>query len=136
MEEDAKVLVVDDDLSVLSLIEDVLSEEGFGVLTAANSLVAFEMLHTYPEIGVLITDINMPGEGDGRALAQFVATTRPDIAILVVSGHPLDKKNRLPARARFLMKPFSFPELIKEVASLLSRPTNKPVDRPVQRAGP
>ncbi|HBQ13591.1 MAG TPA: hybrid sensor histidine kinase/response regulator, partial [Myxococcales bacterium] len=71
-------------------------------------------------IGVMITDVVMPGES-GRALADEMATARPDLKILFASGYTDDEIERVLGTdrpVRLLRKPFTRAELRAALASL------------------
>jgi CheY-like chemotaxis protein len=59
------VLVVDDEPLIRMNAAAMLEDAGFGVLEAADADDALAVLDNHPEIGVLFTDINMPGSMDG-----------------------------------------------------------------------
>ena len=101
-------LVVDDDLLIRMDAVNILEQAGFQVLDAEHGDAAFDLLKTrHPEITLLFTDVQMPGELDGFALARKVATTWPHISIVVASGHKKPEPGSMPGRARFISKPFS-----------------------------
>ena len=64
----ARVLVVDDDPAIRSLLDALLTDEGHEVRTAANGAAALEVLRTYTA-QVILLDIDMPVM-DGTAFAQ------------------------------------------------------------------
>ena len=66
------VLVVEDEPILRLNAAEALKDAGCEAFEAAESQEALEMLAAHPEISVLFTDINMPGERDGLALAEVV----------------------------------------------------------------
>jgi len=101
-------LVVDDDHVIRMDVMDILEQAGFRVLDAAHGDAAFDLLKTrHPEIVLLFTDVQMPGELDGFALARRVAVSWPHISIVVASGHISPAPGSMPDKARFIAKPFS-----------------------------
>jgi DNA-binding NtrC family response regulator len=111
------VLIVEDELQLLTLLTEALEEEGYEVHGAANALVAFEMLHKHPEIGLVVTDIGLPGTGDGRDLAGYVKATRPDLPILFVTGQGGAATDA--DSASVLQKPFALDRFVEAVRSRL-----------------
>jgi DNA-binding NtrC family response regulator len=81
-DESHKILVVDDDLEMCRLLSDVLSGEGFKVLTTGDSLEASKTLKK-EDFDVIITDLKMKGlKGlDLLEEADKVAPTTPVIII-------------------------------------------------------
>lgn len=101
-------LVVDDNLLIRMDAMDILKQAGFQVLEAECGDVAYDLLKTrHPDIVLLFTDVQMPGELDGFALARKVAISWPDISIVVASGHVKPAPGSMPDKARFIAKPFS-----------------------------
>ncbi|MGI4797652.1 MAG: response regulator [Janthinobacterium lividum] len=101
-------LVVDDDFMIRMDATEILEEAGFRVLEAEHGDAAYELLKTrHPEVMLLFTDVQMPGELDGFALARNVSVSWPHISIIVASGHARPGSGSLPHKARFLAKPFS-----------------------------
>lgn len=86
----------------------ILEQAGFQVLDAEHGDAALDLLKTrHPDVVLLFTDVQMPGELDGFALACSVATLWPHISLVVASGHVKPKPGSMPDKARFINKPFS-----------------------------
>lgn len=100
------VLVVEDEVIIRLFISDELAELGFEVFEASNAREAIEVLNQHPEIHVLFTDIDMPGDVDGLQLAQLVRTRWPPIKIIVTSGKHSYAHADLPVEGRFIPKPY------------------------------
>lgn len=100
------VLVVEDEALIRLYISEELAELGFEVFEAANAREAVEVLKQHPEIHVLFTDIDMPGDVDGLQLAQLVRTRWPPIKIIVTSGKHFFDHAELPVDGRFIAKPY------------------------------
>jgi len=116
------VLVVDDDILALISTGGDLAESGMTVFEAADGDVALEILVERPEIEILFTDINMPGERDGVALSHAARRLSADISIIVTSGHERPTKTELPSGCIFLEKPYSTQRLIGLMNELTGRP--------------
>ena len=82
------VLVVEDDVLVRLVIAAYLRDCGYRVFEAANGDEAIKLLQRDEAgIGVVLTDVEMPGETDGFALAQWIRRERPGVE-LVIAGTP------------------------------------------------
>jgi two-component system, response regulator PdtaR len=114
------ILVVEDESIVRMIAVSVLEDEGFTVVEAANAKQALGVLLDHPEIRVLFTDINMPGELDGFDLAREIHARRPDIRLILTSGKVAIGDIEIPDGGVFVPKPYS-PDA---VAHLVSRILN------------
>jgi PAS domain S-box-containing protein len=83
---DEKVLLVEDDLTVLSLTFDLLTGLGYQVTCATNAAEALEILQTPTQFDLLFTDVVMPGGVSGVSLARTAVEQRPGLAVLLSSG--------------------------------------------------
>jgi two-component system OmpR family response regulator len=118
----AKILVVDDDDEIRSLLQAVLTREGFDVQQAKDAAVARRILGSRQAVDLIILDIMMPGE-DGLTFCQRLRETQ-DIPILMVSARSLsvDRSIGLESGADdYLPKPFERRELVARVRALLRR---------------
>lgn len=86
MSQHATVLVVDDDPDTVSVMREILEEEGHTVLSARNGREGLQLaLESLPDLVLL--DLNMP-EMDGRAFLAAIAKspTLSDVKVVVLSG--------------------------------------------------
>ncbi|WP_246692054.1 MULTISPECIES: response regulator [unclassified Methylobacterium] len=101
-------LVVDDDPLILMETTCILEDAGFRVLEAMNAAQAMRVLAQHHEKVVLMfTDVQMPGDENGFALARHTAEHWPHVAIVVASGERCPAAGDLPEGATFIEKPFS-----------------------------
>lgn len=100
------VLVVDDEPLIRMYAVDVLEDAGFTVVEAEDAGTALMMLDRHPEVGVLFTDIHMPGPFDGLVLARKVHERRPDIQLIIVSGQGRPTRDDIPGEGTFFAKPY------------------------------
>lgn len=98
----------------------MVEDEGFKTLEASNSQAALGLLEQHAEISVLCTDINMPGEMDGLALAQEVRRRWPAVAIVVVSGYRRPEEGEMPDPGRFVPKPYVKSALIQALKGMMN----------------
>ena len=85
----------------------MIEAAGFIALEASNADEAIEILESRDDIRVMFTDIQMPGSMDGLKLAQAVRGRWPPIEIVATSGRVMLGEHDLPARGRFVPKPYS-----------------------------
>jgi CheY-like chemotaxis protein len=116
------VLVVEDEVSVRSLVRGVLELRGYRVLEACHGAdaLAISDQHGGP-IHLLLTDVVMP-EMSGRDLASRVVPRRPGIRVLYMSGYTDDAivhNGVLDAGTAFLQKPFTPDALARKVREVL-----------------
>jgi len=112
------VLLVDDEPEVRLLASDSLEDAGFEVVEAADAKQALSVLAARPDVGVLFTDVNMPGPLDGLELADLVHRLWPTVQLVVTSGRAPDRS--IPDDGRFIPKPYSqrsMTALIDEVSA-------------------
>lgn len=115
------VLLVEDEPLVRLVVADLLSDEGFHVIEAANTEEALIVLRANLEVDVLLTDVEMPPGANGYELARQVDLAWPLIEILVTSGREWPQLNSLPPGAAFLSKPFSNTTLLSHVRAAVGR---------------
>jgi len=119
-----RLLVVDDDPNLREVYADVLSAEGFEVVTAKDGLEAFELFLTEGPFHALIVDQNMP-RLTGRQLLKRLRGLGEDAPALLISGRlevaPKDQEDL--GLGAWLDKPFSQGALLEAVRKLLSART-------------
>src|ERR1700732_656569 len=90
-----RVLLVDDDEAVRSMMGMTLEGKGFDVVSAASVTEALKLITT-ENFDVLITDLHMPNPSDGFAVVTAMRHAQPDALTLLVSGYP-DVKSAMDA---------------------------------------
>lgn len=98
---------------------DAISARGIMAWEAADAVEALDALEQHPQIGLVVTDVNMPGDMDGLALAEKVATERPEVGLIVTSGQVHVPDEELPDHGTFLSKPYNTERLASLVAEKL-----------------
>jgi CheY-like chemotaxis protein len=113
------ILIVDDEPIIRGLLEVVLEQAGFRVLSAGSGGDAIAISQSHQgEIELLITDITLPGM-NGWALARTLVEDHPDLAVLFMSGGCDPEELDQYERSEFLAKPFSLIRLLDEVRNLM-----------------
>lgn len=117
-----EVLVVEDEPLIRMVAADALADCGIMAWEAGDSAEALHVLEQHPAIGLVFTDVNMPGEMNGLGLAQEVHLRRPDVGLIVTSGAVTVKPHELPDDGTFLPKPYPTARLVSIVAAKLDEP--------------
>jgi two-component system, response regulator PdtaR len=104
-------LIVEDQPFVGMVTSDILRETGFDTFHAYDAKDALELLRQHPEIEVVVTERDLPGDVDGIELSRRVASERPAAQLVVVSKDRGDPLAGLPRGARVLRKPYASADL-------------------------
>jgi DNA-binding NtrC family response regulator len=112
------VLVVEDEPLVRMFAAEALMDEGYRVFEAHDARDALTILDHRRDIGVVVTDVEMPGGMDGLALASTIRDRWPETVILVNSGRVRPEPNALPIGASFIAKPYRISELVDQLERL------------------
>ena len=116
------VLVVDDEPSVRMLVMEVLRELGYGALEAVDGRSGLEILRSATRIDLLVSDVGLPGDMNGRQLADAGRALRPDLKVLFITGyaestvmgaHPTSGMS-------VLTKPFALESLAAKIRALIA----------------
>jgi CheY-like chemotaxis protein len=115
------ILVVEDEDGVRELTVEMLHELGYKVLQATDSISAIAALKKEPSVGLLFTDIGLPGKMNGRQLAEAARKIRPGLKVLLTSGYAQDAVTSDPKGLGFELigKPFSAEVLASRIRQVL-----------------
>ncbi len=117
------ILLVEDELAVLSVGKAMLKHLGYSVLTAKDGYEALaEFDKSQQEIALVLTDITMPRLG-GIALAKQLKERDPNLKILALSGYPLEGGEKSYLAKGFLgwlQKPLNISQLAVAIADALA----------------
>jgi two-component system cell cycle sensor histidine kinase/response regulator CckA len=118
------VLLVEDELTVRQATLEFLNLQGYIVLEAKNGEDALIVARAHPEhIDLMITDVIMPHMG-GAKLAEQMASDRPLMKVLFVSGYAEStalRQGAIDVTKRFLQKPFSLNTLAEKIRNILEK---------------
>jgi CheY-like chemotaxis protein len=118
------VLVVDDEPGVREVAKAVLSNGGYRVVVAAHGAEALTVIKTGAvRVDVVLTDLDMP-ELNGLQLASKLASLRPELPVIAMSGLASRQDGFDPAQfsGGFLHKPFTVDRLVGAVRKTLRVP--------------
>jgi len=118
----ARILIIDDSISVLHIAADILRRAGHDVITSESGRVGVSVL-TRQELDLVITDVYMP-EGDGLEVLRIVRRTRPSLPVIAISAatgaYDMLAVARALGAAQVLHKPFSGGDLSDAVEACLA----------------
>ena len=133
-DERSTILVIEDHAATAKFLADNLVADGYEVLVAETARDGLRLLERkYPDLAVV--DLGLP-DADGLALIERVrqadgmaTRVNPDVPLLVLSGRgdELDRLRGLDKGADdYLVKPFSYQELLLRIRALLRRTARRP----------
>jgi DNA-binding response OmpR family regulator len=117
-----RILIVDDDISIRSSLQKILSDSGYEVSSAQDGDAARDEFRT---ADLLILDLNLPIQ-DGWDVLGHVNAGYPLLPVIVITGlaDQLDE-HTIPGASAFLEKPIEVSALLRTIGRLLSVPPEK-----------
>jgi CheY-like chemotaxis protein len=126
------VLLVEDEDEVRAAVCESLQLRGYTVLKARHGKEALMICRRHEgPIHLLVTDVVMP-QMTGPELAQRLATLRPQMRVLYISGYTsdaLNQRNTMEPGTAFLQKPFTPDTLARQVRAMLDTPARSRMPR-------
>src|SRR5450755_578534 len=129
-----RVLLVDDDESVLEMMSTALASKGFAVVAVGGVAEALKCIAT-ETFDALITDLHMPNAGDGFTVISAMRHSHPAALTMLLSGFP-DVKSAMEAilheADEIVVKPVPIKQLAEKVRERLlvqKPPTRVPKER-------
>jgi PAS domain S-box-containing protein len=117
------ILLVEDELAVRSSVRIALTRLGYRVLEAADGEEALALWKQHQdEVRLLLTDLVMPGEINGKDLAGQLLQQNPQLKVIYASGYSAEVAGTdllLEERVNFLSKPFKADELAQTIRNRL-----------------
>jgi CheY-like chemotaxis protein len=117
------VLVVEDNPKLREIVVKQLRRIGFDVIEADNAQGALDIIALRGGVDLLFTDVVLPGEMDGCALAREVMARSPRSKVLLTSGFPgarLNDMQGVGTNMRLLSKPYRRDDLTRAVREVLA----------------
>ncbi|MGT2473985.1 PAS domain S-box protein [Paraburkholderia terrae] len=133
------VLVVEDDRRVQLTVVDMLSQLGYGVLTANDATEALTVLRSGAKVDLLFSDVVMPGPLLSPEMARQAQLMRPSLKVLFTSGHTRDTMGLDAQRRRgadLLQKPYSRLQLARKIRDVFDDGTARATHDAAQAATP
>jgi CheY-like chemotaxis protein len=113
------ILVAEDDEVLRLYASELLEDHGYSVLEAENAEQALAILTQRSDVGLLFTDVQMPGAYDGMDLSRQVHERWPHVRLIITSGRERPSRSEIPDDGRFLAKPYRARELLAQIDDLM-----------------
>jgi YesN/AraC family two-component response regulator len=129
---ETRILLVDDDEIVRYSLCKILEEDGFAVTTAANVSEALQHISSI-QFDVLLTDLHMPGAGDGLTVVSAMRHSNPKAVTMVLSAFPemgAAARAILQQTDQILVKPMEVMALVEAIKQRVK--TGAPLPRVVE----
>jgi CheY-like chemotaxis protein len=117
-----KILVADDNRDMVQSLSQVLELMGHSTVPAYSAREAVDLLDEVPDIGMVLSDIRMPGV-DGFDLLRVLRHRFPSLPIILMSGLPVTSDDVVPQKTSILKKPIDMEEL-RALIQQKSRPSD------------
>jgi two-component system OmpR family response regulator len=122
MTDKPRIVVIEDDPEIRTLVRDYLQRNGFRVDAADGAAALDRLMSTYGEPDLIVLDVMLPGE-DGLSICRRLrAASRVPILMLTARGEDIDRIIGLEIGADdYLAKPFNPRELVARIRAVLRR---------------
>ncbi len=116
------MLVVDDEPAIRGVLCEFLRECGLNPLAAENADQAAALIESGQQIDLVFSDVRMPGQMDGCALARWIMEKRPEIPVILATGD-LGKANAAAGLSgvETFAKPYDFDAAVKKIRDTIFR---------------
>jgi CheY-like chemotaxis protein len=115
------ILLVEDEVLIRMMLADELRGRGFKVVEARDADEALTLLQSRVPVGLVLTDVQLPGSMDGIGLARLLRATRPELKVVIASGNISCAPGGDIADA-FFRKPYAPDHIVKCIETLLASP--------------
>jgi two-component system, cell cycle response regulator CpdR len=112
------LIVVEDDDGVRVLVEELLLDRGYNVISAQTGAEGLDRIRREPRLSLVITDIRMPGI-DGWELARRATEMRADLKVLYITGYPGEQRPDDAPPGPLLRKPWRAGEFYEYLEQLI-----------------
>ncbi len=116
------ILVVEDEADVRMLVTEMMHDQGYRVLEAADGEAGLQLLRSPERVDLLVTDIGLPGM-DGRQLADAARERRPGLKVLFITGYAHSptggRDTALKPGMAMMLKPFALGTLVEKVGRMI-----------------
>ncbi len=119
-----RLLLVDDEPSILLTLSAILSQKGFSVTTAASVPEALKFINT-DKFDVLVSDLNIGEPGDGFTVVSAMRRVQPEAATFILTGYPDFESALIAIRNQvddYFTKPANVNALVEAITKRLLAP--------------
>ena len=121
-EQEAKILIVDDEKDIRKLVGIYLKKQGYQILEAENGKQAIDLVRENSDIDLIIMDIMMPEMSGTESCAAIREFSSVPVLFLTAKTQEPDKNEAYDTGGDdFLSKPFEQSELVRKVKALIRR---------------
>jgi DNA-binding response OmpR family regulator len=114
------ILAVEDDPDIMTLLSEVLSDEGYTVVSARRGEDAVDVAQSTP-IGLMLLDLGLPDLHGNDVLVRLKSNPlTSDVPIIVITANPQDLRNSSYVEA-VIPKPFDLHDVLFEIETVLRR---------------
>jgi len=118
------VLVVDDEPTVRLLVTEILEELGYHAIEALDGPSGLQILQSNVRIDLLVSDVGLPGNMNGRQMVDLARDARPTLKVLFITGYAEQAvigSGSLDADMHIMTKPFSVEGLAVRIKGLIEQ---------------
>ncbi|OGB27804.1 MAG: hypothetical protein A3I66_06245 [Burkholderiales bacterium RIFCSPLOWO2_02_FULL_57_36] len=118
----ATVLLVDDEAPLRMLLAEILSGAGYAVIEAADGREGLKILQSPQHIDLLVSDVGLPGNMNGRQMADAARVLRPGLKVIFITGyaeHAALGNGQLDTGMQVMTKPFALDTFMAKVSESL-----------------
>ena len=134
--EQIKILVVDDESRMRTLVRDFLERAGFQVLEAGDGMEALDLFYEDQGISLIILDVMMPKMDGWEVCREIRKESKVPIIMLTARGEERDELNGFELGVdEYISKPFSPKILVARVNALLRRTSGLSMDQTIAAGG-
>jgi DNA-binding response OmpR family regulator len=121
------ILVVEDEVLIRLPLAEYLRDCGYRVFEASNVAEAKAVLDADTPVDLVFSDVNMPGNENGFALAVWIRERHPNTKVILTSGiaNAAEKAEGLCEDGPLLAKPYSHDVVLQRIQSLLREAKRK-----------
>jgi signal transduction histidine kinase/CheY-like chemotaxis protein len=123
------VLVVEDEEAIREIIVELLTSEGYIVLSASSGVDGQKIFEFGRKVDLLLTDVGLPGGMNGRQLADAARVACPELAVIFMTGYAeatVVGNEFLGRGMAVVTKPFDLGALIIKIRGMIDDPSRMP----------
>jgi two-component system NtrC family response regulator len=120
------ILVIDDDASITSILDLILSQNGYRVITATSTAGFYQVMQKNPKIDIALVDVKLK-EASGLTILKELMSINPLIKVLMMTGYSIDTliKNIYDLGAfGILYKPFDMERVLSIITDISNKSTS------------